>query len=154
MSGDEIYVIDSNVVIHAAGMELPFDNMVTVPEVTAEMESFRAQRRFEAEDIDIREPSDEAIENVEEQVDKGEESVSQADIKLVALALDMEASLVTDDYWMQNLAQKLGINCRTFLKEGIQETKSWKTVCTNCGRRTEKKRCPVCGGSTKKKSKN
>lgn len=154
MSEKYTHVIDSNVLIHSAGMEIPFDNMVTVPDVTAEMESFRARRRFEAEDIGILEPSSESLEEVKARAKEGQESLSETDMKLVALAMELDAFLVTDDYGMQNLAEKLGVECKTFLKEGIEETKDWKTVCSGCGKEVEGKKCPVCGSGTERKSKS
>lgn len=154
MPEKDIHVIDSNVLIHSAGMEIPFDNMVTVPEVTAEMESFKAKRRFEAEDIDIREPRQEALDKVRRRSEEEGESLSNTDIKLLALALDLEAVLVTDDYWMQNLADKMSIECKDFLRDGIEDTKEWEKVCSSCGRELKSVKCPVCGSKAERRPKD
>lgn len=139
------HVIDANVIIHGASMDLDFEDMMTVPGVTAELSSRQARRRFDTMDIDIREPTGEARDRVEEAVERTGVEVSGTDRDLVALALAQDAVLVTDDYGMQTLAEELDIACEGFLKDGIEDSITWKTVCENCGRDVDGERCPVCG---------
>ncbi len=145
-----VHVIDANVIIHGAGMELDFEEMMTVPGVTAELSSTKARRRFDTMDVDIREPAEEDRERVEAAVERTGVDVSGTDVALVALALGQDAMLVTDDYAIQTLAEELDVSCEGFLKEGIEDSIAWKTVCENCGRDVEGKRCPVCGMGVRK----
>lgn len=139
------HVIDANVIIHGSSMDLDFEAMMTVPAVTAELDSTESRRRFDTMDIDIREPTGGARERVEDAVEQTGVEVSGTDQDLVALALAQDAVLVTDDYDMQTLAAELGVACEEFLKDGIEDAITWKTVCENCGRDVDGQRCPVCG---------
>lgn len=145
-----LHVLDANVIIHGSRSELPFDDAVTTPAVTAEMESFQAQQRFEAEDISIREPDQAAVNRASSRAEQLGADLSDTDIGLVALADQLDAVLVTDDYDMQNLAAALDVEHESFMKDGIDETKAWKRVCTNCGQEVEGDTCPVCNATTKR----
>jgi rRNA maturation endonuclease Nob1 len=144
------HIIDANVIIHGSSMDLDFESMMTVPGVTAELDSTEARRRFDTMDVDIREPSDDDREEVDAVVDRTGVDVSGTDRDLVALALGQDGVLVTDDYAMQTLAAELDIACEGFLKDGIDDSITWKTVCENCGRDVDGERCPVCGTGVRK----
>lgn len=146
------HIVDSNVFIHGSSRKIPFENLVTVPEVTMELESVEARNRFENEEVNIQEPSKDEIKRMEEKSGKTGSQVSDTDIRLLALAKERNGVLVTDDYHMQNLAERLGISWKPFLKEGIQKDFKWEKVCSNCGKKTEKQKCPVCGAETIRKS--
>ncbi len=145
----DIHVVDSNIFIHGKDIELPFENMLTVPEVTGELESEEAINRFESEDVGIEEPSDKALKEVRKKALELNSDVSNTDLKLVSLAKEKKCFLVTDDYHMQNLADKIGIRWKGFLKEGIEESYKWKKICSDCGREIKENKCQVCGGSPK-----
>ena len=143
------HVIDTNVLIHGSSQELPFEEMITVPEVTEELRSTDSINRFETEKIAIYSPSEKIVEQVKEKADDINSEVSDADIKLVSLAKEKEAILVTDDYHMQNLAEKTNTIWKSFQKKGIDDSFEWKKICSNCEREIEKDRCPLCGGEYK-----
>jgi rRNA maturation endonuclease Nob1 len=144
------HIIDANVIIHGASMDLDFEDMMTVPGVTAELDSTEARRRFDTMDVGIREPSDDDRKKVDAVVERTGVDVSGTDRDLVALALGQDGVLVTDDYAMQTLAVELDIACEGFLKDGIEDSITWKTVCENCGRDVDGERCPVCGTGVRK----
>jgi len=144
------HVIDANVLIHGSGVELPFTDMITVPEVTKELESAAAQTRFEAHEIELREPEDRYVEQVEEQAGKMGQEFSEVDTRLLALALQLDAVLVTDDYGMQNVAAELSVSYEGFLKEEIEGSQEWEKVCSRCGKVVEGDRCRRCGGEAMK----
>ncbi len=144
------YVVDANVFIHGSSRNLPFEEIVTVPAVTAELESVEARNRFESQDVTIQEPSRSSVATVKDVGDELGVGLSETDTELVALAYEIDAVLVTDDYAMQNIAGRLDVETRTFLQDGIEDVKKWKTVCTNCGEDVDGERCSVCGAETKK----
>jgi len=147
------HIVDSNVFIHGSSRNIPFEDLVTVPGVTAELESQEARNRFENEDVRIDEPSKDSVKRVKEYVGSIGSEVSETDIELLALAEEMDGVLVTDDYHMQNLAEKKGIKWKAFMKKGIDSSYDWVRVCKSCGRRVEQKICPHCGSETRKMSK-
>lgn len=73
--------------------------------------------------------------------------LSPADRDLLALALDLSAILVTDDYSIQNVARVLGVTYETVLAPGIREQWRWSYRCTGCGVVWPEwhKECPTCG---------
>ena len=73
--------------------------------------------------------------------------LSPTDLRLLAAASDVGATVVTDDYSIQNLATAMGLPYETVQERGITETVTWRYRCTGCGRSFEEWRdpCPVCG---------
>ncbi len=73
--------------------------------------------------------------------------VSPTDIEVLALAIDFEAVLLTDDYSIQNLAAYLGVPYRPVGMRGIKKVFKWRYKCVGCGRVFDKEmpECSVCG---------
>lgn len=157
MADDNRYVVDANVFIHGSFQQLSsaFPDMVTVPAVTAELESTEAGRRFDVEDVIVMQPSDEAVSQVEDTVTDLGEDISDTDIALVALALEQEAVLVTDDRGMQNVSASLDVTYTGFLQDEIEEQIWWTYRCAACEHEldpadTSGDTCPSCGGVLKR----
>ncbi|MGI0037624.1 MAG: NOB1 family endonuclease [Nitrososphaera sp.] len=83
-------------------------------------------------------------------------ALSEADISILALALQLTRTLVTDDYAIANVAAVLGAEVKpaTGGKE-IQETRRWIYYCSGCSRtfKGSEKECPLCGNKLKRKYK-
>ncbi len=77
------------------------------------------------------------------------DKLSKTDIDVLALALQLDATLVTDDYHVQNVAAVLGIPFEGVTGE-IKEQRRWVKRCSACGKTFpytyRGKRCPHCGG--------
>jgi len=73
--------------------------------------------------------------------------LSPTDAGLLAVASEMAATIVTDDYSIQNLARVVGIPYEAILEGGITEVIHWRYRCTGCGKFYEawSDPCPVCG---------
>ncbi len=76
-------------------------------------------------------------------------ALSDADIDVLALALQEKATIISDDFHVQNVAEELGINYEG-VTERIREKRMYVKKCINCGRvyppTYRGKRCKVCGG--------
>ena len=81
-------------------------------------------------------------------------SISHTDIDVLALTLDISSSgrsctIVTDDYAVQNISDKLGISFKALTSKGIKYQFQWRLSCPACGRTYPKEFkggiCPVCG---------
>ncbi|EQD32073.1 hypothetical protein B1B_17841 [mine drainage metagenome] len=73
--------------------------------------------------------------------------LSNTDIDAIALALQIGAVLVTDDYSMQNISKILGIKSTSATIKEIGKVIEWVYRCTGCGRIYEKNigTCVICG---------
>ena len=82
--------------------------------------------------------------------------LSPVDLELLALSIEKNATLVTDDYRLQNLCERGGIPWLSVTMEGIQALWTWELRCTGCGAiqphpdaphagKEELGSCPDCG---------
>jgi len=73
--------------------------------------------------------------------------LSPVDVEVLALALELKASVVTDDYSIQNLAAVLGVEYIPVGLKGITRVIRWNYLCTGCGKvfKEEHPDCPICG---------
>ena len=148
-------VLDSSFFIE--NRSLDDERALSTPGVRDELED-ASRFRFDAargQGMRVETPSDEAVRAVREAArDTGDASVlSDVDIRLVALAYEEDATLVTDDYAMQNVASRLGFGTRGAGKERIEEERDWRYQCVGCGRvYDEEGRCRVCGSETTRKN--
>lgn len=73
--------------------------------------------------------------------------LSPVDMSVLALALDVDGTIMTDDYSIQNVARILGVPYRPVGTDGIRRVAKWNYQCVGC-RKWYKERlseCPVCG---------
>lgn len=150
-----MYVLDATAFIDGYEVDGP---TATIPQVRDELEDASAYRfdAMEGSGMHIQIPDEGAIERVssvaERTGDLGE--LSETDIHLLASALELDATLVTDDYAMQNVAEELGIAVDVIARDGISEQRDWLFQCAGCGREFEEQRdrCPVCGSELTRKN--
>ena len=106
--------------------------------------------------VQVTEPSPDSADRVRDTAKKTGDigALSQTDISLLALALDLSkseggASLVTDDFAVRNVAEVLSIHLsKTAMKGGEWKNVTWRLHCKGCGKQyTNPKltQCPVCG---------
>ena len=73
--------------------------------------------------------------------------LSPIDMDVLALAVEMKAPLISDDYSIQNVAKVLGIKCISMEQRGIKKVYYWKYKCRGCGKEYDRhiKECLICG---------
>ncbi len=145
----KVHVIDSSAIFQRKAV---YANMVTVPEVAAEILDDASALYFSVKNLRVEEASRESIEEVVEVAKKTGDihKLSKTDIRVLAKALDEmkkgnEVVLVTDDYAIQNVAMKLGIKFEGIIQSQISKEFKWVKVCKGCGRKIDSDICPVCG---------
>lgn len=143
-------VVDANVLIHGR-TNYRFDEAYTIAEVLEELKSSEARLKADSIELDVEEPSPEALEKVHEKSDEINSGTSNVDEKLLALAMTLDTTLVTDDHALQNLALALDVDFKGFLSDEITEQREWKIVCANCGAEIESTPCPRCGSDQTRK---
>ena len=145
------YVLDSSALL--SGKPLPqASDCVAPPMIVGEVRKGRAGSSaaylIEA-GLDVRAPSEVSIQKVLVAASKTGDSsrVSAADVEALALALETGATLLTDDYSMQNLATVLGMPFQAVSQRGIAQVWSWVRRCRGCYKEWPEgvKECPDCG---------
>jgi len=152
-----VYLLDSSAFIDKYDAEGP---VATVPEVREELRD-AAGYRFDAMEgagMTVHAPDDEAQRRVRDAAaETGDADVlSGTDVRVLAAALELDATLVTDDYAVQNVADALSIDVEGVAKDGIAERRDWRFQCAGCGREFDDhhERCPVCGSALSRKNPN
>ena len=104
----------------------------------------------------IQIPEDGTVERVRRAADgSGDlEVLSETDIRLIAATLELDGTLVTDDYAMQNVAETLDLSVEVIAQGGIDEQRDWQFQCQGCGREFDehRERCPICGSGLARKN--
>lgn len=139
-------VIDSTALIELP--QLPEGELYAPPKIFEEAVSLGPQLR--SKKIQLKQPSEESVGKVEDIQKKTGDSLSPADRDAVALALDLKATLVSDDYACQNIASFLGVKFMPLSKPGIKTRRLWRMKCKNCGNWIKTSTCSTCGGKGKK----
>ncbi len=150
-----MYVLDASAFIHEYHTDEPISS---IPLVREELEDESAYRfdALEGSGMHLHIPDEETVDRIERAArdtgDAGE--LSETDVRLVSAAFELDARLVTDDYAMQNVAEKLGIDVEVIAREGIEEQRDWLFQCSGCGREFDEDhdRCPICGSDLTRKN--
>jgi len=73
--------------------------------------------------------------------------LSPIDMEVLALAVEMDSPLISDDYSIQNIAKVLDIKCLPMEQHGIKKVFYWKYKCRGCGKEYDRKikECQICG---------
>ena len=154
------YVIDTSAIL--SGKQINLQGAIfTVPGVSSELKpGGRDHRAFEflkEKGLTVKTPSDEATDKVNvTSTQTGDfNRLSATDKQILALALDLTKKysviILTDDYSIQNVANKLGIDCESISQKGIIKNFKWGSKCSGCGKKFKEniKVCPICGAKTK-----
>jgi len=150
-----MHVLDSSAFIHEYHTS---EEMASVPAVEAELDGESAYRfdAMEGAGMHIHIPADNTVETIERAaVETGDgEELSDTDVRLVAAAFELDGTLVTDDYAMQNVAEHLGVVVEAIARDGITEQRDWRFQCQGCGREFDdhRDRCPICGSDLSRKN--
>ena len=153
------YIADSAVFI--MGFPVESTLLITVPSVVNELKSSEAASRFElARDggarVEMPQPDmiDEVRKMAEHTRDLEELSITDIDILAKALERKSDATLLTDDYAVQNVAVMLGVDVKPVVQKKIRDILVWEKQCVGCRKRfDEGDICPICGSALKKRRK-
>jgi len=79
-------------------------------------------------------------------------NLSQEDISIIALSLQLNAELITDDFAVSNVAKNLSIKVIPIMTSGIKKIVTWVYYCPGCKTDfSETRNCPNCGNRLKRK---
>jgi UPF0271 protein len=148
-------ILDTSAFIHEYSTD---ERTASIPMVQEELEGEHAFRfdAMEGSGMHIQVPAEGAVETVRRAAtETGDaDELSDTDIRLLAAAFELDATLVTDDYAMQNVAEHLDIDVEVIARDGITEQREWRFQCAGCGREFDENRdrCPICGSELTRKN--
>ncbi len=133
---------------------LPEEDHVCPPGVIKELEKYEDPRlALWGDMIRVSDCSKESLEKVEEAAKKTGDigRLSPVDKTVVALALDVDGTIWSDDYSIQNVARTLGLGFKPVGMKGIQKVVKWNYQCIGCRKWYKEKlpECPICGSQMK-----
>ncbi|MDR0198367.1 MAG: nucleic acid-binding protein [Methanomassiliicoccaceae archaeon] len=75
--------------------------------------------------------------------------LSDVDVSVIALAIDLGGIVMTDDFSIQNVCKIMNIEYRPVGTEGIKRVEKWNYRCNGCGKWYKERMndCPICGAS-------
>jgi len=109
---------------------------------------------LETNRLKIREPDKESTETaIKAAKDTGDfPQLSKQDISIIALCIEMNGEIISDDFAISNVAKNLGLKISPIMTQGIKDVGKWVHYCPGCRtNHTNKKECPVCGTPLKRK---
>jgi endoribonuclease Nob1 len=130
----------------------------TTPSVLNELIDIRSKgtyEKFSAEGLKVVSPTEESREQVLKAAEKTRDIsiISDTDCDILALALDLDAVLRTDDFAVQNVAGALGVQTVPIIQRKAKHIR-WKYRCSGCGRYSDHDgECRICGSIIKRKLK-
>ncbi len=139
-------VVDANVFLHGRG-NYGFSKAYLVPEVAEEVKSSKGRNNLEKIDYEVRIPSEEALEKVKDKSEDINSETSEPDEKLLALAMDLDKKLVTDDIPLQNLALHMNQDFEGYFEDKLDNKYRKEVVCKNCGSSVSGESCSSCGST-------
>lgn len=152
-----MYVLDASAFINEYHTTEP---VATIPLVREELQDESAYRfdAMEGSGMHIQIPEEGTVERVRRAAQQSGDLdvLSETDIRLIAASLELGGTIVSDDYAIQNVAERLDIGVELIAQEGIEEQREWQFQCQGCGREFDenKERCPICGSDLARKNPN
>ncbi|WP_319578258.1 NOB1 family endonuclease [uncultured Methanospirillum sp.] len=158
-TGCKVLVLDTS----AFFLSIPLEGkLYTVPRVESELKDLRGKARFSVlldGGMEIKPPLQKSLKSAKEAAGKSGDLrvLSDTDTDLIALALEVKGTLVSDDFAVQNTALALGIPVQSIIQREAGP-RVWQLRCTGCGKYfdqipTKAGDCPICGSALKRKNK-
>ena len=110
----------------------------------------------------VRRPGEEAMRKAREASAYMGDAIklSEVDLELIALAIELKEEsydviVATDDYAIQNVAERVGVSFTPLATFGIKEQMRWEVYCPACHARfppdVGSRECPICGTPLKRR---
>ena len=147
-----IIVLDSSALFSME--DLPDGDCVCPPGVIDELRKYK-DRRLDlwGDMLRVSDCSPESMEKVKEEARKSGDlgRLSPVDLTVIALGLDLDGVVYSDDYSIENVCTRLGIQYRPVGTGGIKKVEKWNYQCIGCKKWYKEKmdECPICGSPMK-----
>jgi len=109
---------------------------------------------MEAKRLKISDPDAEFVDKIKVASKKTGDfnQLSKQDISVIALCLQMNGEIITDDFAISNVAKNLNLKVSSLMTSGINDVGNWIHYCPGCKKNFESgSECPLCGTQLKRK---
>ncbi|MBN3037276.1 MAG: ribonuclease VapC [Candidatus Diapherotrites archaeon] len=129
-------VLDASAILNGFGFMI--DHIAyTVPQVMSEFRDWRSKSlvsaAVHANHLRVYSPLQEHVKKVRDTAKRLGEQLSEADIHVLALALELKETIITDDQGIQNTAKSLGIQFKPVMFREARK-RVLKKKCPNCSK--------------------
>lgn len=134
--------------------QLPEEEFCCPPGVVSELARYK-DRRLDlwGDMLRVSECTASSMKKVAEAAAKSGDAgrLSPVDMSVLALALDVSGTILSDDYSIQNVARIMGIPFTPVGQNGIRKVEKWNYQCVGCRKwyKEKSEECPVCGSAMK-----
>jgi UPF0271 protein len=145
-------VLDTSALIYLSDFR-GFGEMLTVQEVIEEVRDRTTAMKLFGVNVKVLEPAGWTLKKVRQTARKtGDiDKLSKTDMKLLALAEQQGATIVSDDRNVQNVAERMQIPYLSVFNEKITKLITWRKYCSNCKKYFNSGRtCRLCGSRLKR----
>ena len=78
--------------------------------------------------------------------------LSKQDLSIIALCIELEGEIISDDFAISNVARNLGLKISPIMTQGIKDVGRWVHYCPGCKTNHKTgKECPMCATPLKRK---
>jgi len=145
-----VLILDSSALFSME--DLPSDDIAVPPGVVYELRRYNDPRVDRWGDLlRISECTERSVSKVKDVAKKSGDAgrLSDVDVSVIALAIDLNGVVLTDDFSIQNVCSIMNIGYRPVGTEGIKKIEKWNYRCVGCGKWYKEKMndCPICGSS-------
>ncbi len=109
---------------------------------------------LETNRLKIREPDGESTKAATDAAkDTGDyPQLSKQDLSVIALGIELEGEIISDDFAISNVARNLGLKISPIMTQGIKDVGKWVHYCPGCRtNHSTGKECPICATPLKRK---
>jgi len=147
-----VLILDSSALFSME--DLPQEEIAVPPGVVDELMRYKDRRLDRWGDLlRVSECTKRSADIVKETALKSGDAgkLSDVDVSVAALALDLGGIVMTDDFAIQNVCKIMNIEYRSVGTGGIKKVVKWNYRCNGCGKWYKEKLddCPICGSSMK-----
>lgn len=109
---------------------------------------------LETNRLKIREPDSQSTSAATKAAkDTGDfQQLSKQDISIIALCIEMNGEIISDDFAISNVARNLDLKISPIMTTGIKDVGKWVHYCPGCRtNHSSGRECPMCGTQLKRK---
>nr|WP_048187657.1 ribonuclease VapC [Methanococcus voltae] len=154
---ENLKILDASAFIHGYNPMLEEGEHFTTNNIVEEVKTKEdiVFLSIESNRVKIMEPSAEILNMVKETALKTGDAVSDNDMEILALSIQLFGILYTDDYGIQNVAKKFEIIVKNINMEGIKKEFIWRKMCKGCKKlynvNYSSETCEICGAELVRK---